>query len=158
MEALRAMSKAPHYANVVADEAKFIDRSSMVLLLVHDHVIKDGAVPNGAVKNIEFVAHRPGMAIEDFQRYWREVHGPLAAHIRQIRRYVQSHVRPGAYKAGKPPKYDGCALTWFDSVEAMRDSARSEAYARTRADEDNFLDLAGGHLPFIITREHVIVG
>jgi len=157
MAALRAMSNSPHYAHVVADEARFIDRASMVLLLVEDHVIKHGAIPADAVKNIEFVSHRPGMAIEDFQRYWREVHGPLATHITQIRRYVQSHVRLGAYKAGKPPKYDGCALTWFESVAAMRDSARSPAYARTRDDEANFLDTAGGHLPFIITREHVIV-
>lgn len=155
MAALRAMSQSPHYQNVAADEAKFIDRSSMVLLLVDDHAIKNGPIPANAVKNIEFVSHRPGMGIEVFQAYWRDVHGPLATHITQIRCYVQSHVRPGAYKAGKPPKYDGCALTWFDSVEAMRESARSEAYARIRADEANFLP--DGHLPFIITKEHVIV-
>jgi len=30
---------------------------------------------------VEFVTHKPGMAIDEFQRYWLEVHGPLAAAI-----------------------------------------------------------------------------
>ena len=37
----------------------------------------------------------------------------------------------------------------------MRESARTDAYARTRADEANFI--APGELPFIITREHVVI-
>ena len=64
---------------------------------------------------------------------------PLAARITQLRRYVQSHVRPGAYEAGRAPRYDGLAVTWFDDTAAMRASAGSEAYARTREDEPNFI-------------------
>jgi hypothetical protein len=51
--------------------------------------------------------------------------------------------------------YDGVAITWFDDTQAMRESATTPEYARTRADEVNFI--APGRLPFIITREHVIV-
>jgi uncharacterized protein (TIGR02118 family) len=94
------------------------------------------------------------MSIEAFQRYWREVHGPLAAQITTVRRYVQSHTRPSAYEGGRSPVYDGAAVTWFDDTPAMRASAASPEYARVRADEANFI---APNPPFIITREHVIV-
>ena len=110
--------------------------------------------PAGGVKNIEFVTHKPGMPIAAFQRYWREVHGPLAALIPVIRRYVQSHTRASAYEGGRVPAYDGAAITWFDDTAAMRASALTAEYARTRADEANFVT---PDPPFIITREHVIV-
>ena len=44
-------------------------------------ISKDGIIPDSdsAVKNIEFVNRRPGMALEPFRAYWRNVHGPLAA-------------------------------------------------------------------------------
>jgi uncharacterized protein (TIGR02118 family) len=83
------------------------------------------------------------------------VHGPLGAAIPVVRRYVQSHTRRAIYDSGKTPLYDGVALTWFDDTQAMRESATTPEYARTRADEVNFI--APGRLPFIITTEHVIV-
>ena len=92
---------------------------------------------------------------EAFQHYWRTVHGPIAAEIPVIRRYVQSHTRLAGYKRDPQPAYDGLAITWFDSVDAMRESAITPAYERTRADEPNFID--GARLSFIITREHVII-
>ena len=156
LETLRRLNASPEYAAVLADEARFIDSARRVFLLCDEHTIVDGPVPAGAVKNVEFVTRKPGMPVADFQRYWREVHGPLAAHIPSIRRYVQNHVRPGGYRDGRQPAYDGLAVTWFESTDAMREGARSEAYVRTRADEPNFID--AGRLPIIITAEHVIVG
>ena len=137
------------------DEAKFIDRSTMKTLVTDEHLIKDGPLPEGCVKNVEFVHRRPDLDVEEFQRYWREVHGPLASEIPVILRYVQSHCRRGGYANGRQPPCDGIAITWFESTAAMRESARSDAYARTRADEPNFI--APGELPFIITREHVVI-
>jgi hypothetical protein len=46
------------------------------------------------------------------------------------------------------------AITWFDDTAAMRASAASPEYTRVRADEPNFV---APDLPFVITREHVIV-
>jgi uncharacterized protein (TIGR02118 family) len=154
--ALREMAASAAYKAVEADEANFIDRPSMALILTDEHVIKDGPVPVDGVKNIEFVTHKPGMEIAAFQEYWRGVHGPLAAKIPSIKRYVQSHTRLAGYQRGTPPAWDGLAITWFDSVDAMRAGASSQAYRDTRADEPNFID--EGKLSFIITREHVIVG
>ncbi len=155
--AFREMSTSPAYEAVIADEAVFIDRGAMVLLLVTEHVIKDGPIPRGGVKNIEFVRHKAGMAIPAFQRYWREVHGPIAAEIPMIRRYVQSHTRLAGYDRTPPPAFDGLAITWFKSVAAMREAATTPAYRRTRADEANFI-ATDRDPPFIITKEHVIVG
>jgi len=153
--AMRALAGTAAYAAVQADEANFIERATMGLLITEEHVIKDGAAPTDGVKNIEFVTHEPGMSVEAFQRYWREVHGPLAALIPMVRRYVQSHTRRAAYEGGRVPAYDGVAITWFDDTDAMRRSATTPEYARVRADEANFITPAP---PCIITKEHMIVG
>ena len=152
--AMRALAATPEYAAVQADEARFIERSTMGLIVTEDHVITDGAAPAGGVKNVEFLTRRPDLGVEAFQKYWREVHGPLAARIPVLRRYVQSHTRRSAYDGGRTPRWDGVALTWFDDTRAMRVSATTAEYARVRADEANFL---APDPPFIITREHLIV-
>ena len=154
-QAMAALRGTKEIAAVEADEAVFIDRGTMRLILAEEHVIKDGPAPPGGAKNVEFVTRKPGLAVQDFQRYWRETHGPLAAQIPMIRRYVQSHTRPSAYERGRTPAYDGVAITWFDDTRAMRASAGTAQYARVRADEPNFI--APGDAPFIITTEHVIV-
>jgi len=153
--ALRALTGTAELAAVEADETHFIAPGGQVRVHTEEYVIKDGPVPVGGVKNIEFVRKRGDLDVAAFQRYWREVHGPLGASIETVLRYVQCHTRAGAHGRAIPPPYDGFALTWFRDTAAMRESARSPQYAATRADEDNFLSVP---LDFIITREHVIVG
>ncbi len=153
--AMRALAGSAAYAAVRADEAQFIDHDTMKLVITEEHVIKDGPMPADGVKNVEFVHKKPGIDVAAFQTYWRQTHGPIAARIATIRRYVQSHARRSAYEGGRAPACDGFAITWWDDVDGMRASAASPEYARTRADEPNFLDVA--RLSFIITREHVIV-
>ena len=155
VDAIRALDGTDMLRAVQEDEAKFIDRSTMKTLVTDEHLIKDGERPDGCVKNIEFVHRRPDLGVDEFQRYWREVHGPLAREISVILRYVQSHCRRGGYANGRQPPCDGIAITWFASTAAMRESARTDAYARTRTDEANFI--SPGELPFIITREHVVI-
>lgn len=147
--------RSAEFAAARADEDTFLDRARMVTMPVDVHVIKDGAVPANAVKNIEFVNRRADMALEPFRSYWRNVHGPLAAKIPSIRRYEQNHLALGEYQNGASPPYDGLAITWFASTAEMRSGAGTPEYAATRADEANFLP--GGHLPIIITREHVVL-
>jgi len=154
-KAMHALRGTTEIAAVEADEVRFIDGPTKRVIVTDEHVIKDGPVPAGAAKNVEFVTRKPGLALPDFQRYWQEIHGPLAARIPMIRRYVQSHTRPSAYERGRTPAYDGVATTWFDDTQAMRASAATTQYARVRDDEPNFI--APGDAPFIITTEHVIV-
>src|ERR1700687_3713270 len=124
--ALRAMTQSPHHAAVQADEARFIDRAGMGVIITEDHVVKDGAAA-------------PGIPVEEFQRHWLLVHGPIAAAIPALRRYVQSHTRRSAYEAGRIPTYDGAAITWYDSADAFRAAAAGAQHPRV-----------GGHRPSLL--------
>lgn len=145
----------PIWNMLVADEEKFIDRSSLQLLLVEEHVMKDGPVVADGFKIIEFIHRRPGMSVEDYRHHWRHVHGPLGAQIPNVRRYIQNHPRMSAYANGRTPCYDGYAMVWFDSMDAMRASPDHPEYAETIADEANFMD--HDRLDFLITKEHRIM-
>ncbi|MGH1492535.1 MAG: EthD family reductase [Acidimicrobiales bacterium] len=154
-EALAAITATEEFAAAKQDEANFIDTGNLIELVVDDHVIKDGPFPHGGIKNIEFVKLSSDLSPQEAHRYWREVHGPIAASIPTMARYVQSHTRMGAYDRPEPPPFDGVALTWWDGIEAMRASATSPELAATRADEPNFLGVTPD---VILTTEHVIVG
>jgi uncharacterized protein (TIGR02118 family) len=97
------------------------------------------------------------MDVAGFQRYWREVHGPLAAANPYLRRYVQCHVRPGAYGRSEQPRWDGVPMTWFDSWDDLRASAGTPELAATRADEANFMADPGGRLPFAVVTERPVM-
>ena len=129
-----------------------LDPATVACLVVEEHVAKPGQVPAAFVKSYELVTKRPDLDRDEFDRYWAQVHGPLAATIPTIRRYVQAHLSPGTRDAGTAP-CDGLAITWFDDAAGMRAGAATEAYAKTRADEENFL---AGELPFVITTERTV--
>lgn len=131
---------------------ELLDPASIALLISEPHVAKDEPVGASYVKNYEVVTKLPAMDRAEFDRYWIEVHGPLAAQIPTIRRYVQAHLAPGFRDSGRAP-FDGLAITWWDDVNAMREGTTYPVYELTRADEANFLD---GELPFVITTEKVI--
>ena len=150
-----AARASPEFAAAEREADQMMDQTRVVRMPVEVHVIKDGDIPAGAVKNIEFVNRRPGMALEPFRAYWREVHGPIASRIPVLRRYEQNHLARSAYDGAEPP-YDGLAITWFASTADMKSGTRTPEYAVTRADEPHFLP--AGHLPIIITREHVLKG
>jgi uncharacterized protein (TIGR02118 family) len=155
-EAFDAAAASPEFGIASRDLSEFTDVSRTVVMPVDVHVIKDGAIPEGAVKNIEFVNRRPGIALDAFRRYWREVHGPIASRIAVVRRYEQNHVKAAVYAISGSVPFDGLAITWFGSTAEMKRGTTTPEYAITRADEPNFLP--DGHLPIIITREHVIIG
>lgn len=142
------------FKRAAGDLEQLVDHQKLIEMPVDVHVIKDLPIPPGAVKNIEFVNRRPGMALEPFRSYWIDVHGPIAAEIPVLHRYEQNHVKASAY-AGGDPVYDGLAVTWFASTADMKRGTTSQAYTAAREDEPHFLP--DGHLPIIITREHEIV-
>jgi len=127
-----------------------VDHAASLVMKVDVHRVKNRPVPPGAVKNIEFVNRLPSMEIKAFRGYWRKVHGPLAASIPPILRYEQNHLWLECYETELASRFDGLAITWFESTQAMREGAKTPEYAATRADEGNFLP---GHLPIIIARE-----
>jgi uncharacterized protein (TIGR02118 family) len=153
--AMRKIADLPEARAVNADGPVFMDMRKSGLLLTHEHVVKDGAISPAMVKYIAFARRKPGMDVEAYQAYWKEHHGPLAAKIPVVHRYVQSHVLLSAYRSGLVPIYDGVAETWFDDTAAMRVSQTTPEYHAVRADEPNFID--PDNLAFIIAREHVML-
>lgn len=132
------------------------DPQSSTAMTVNVHRIKDHEISDDPVKNIEFVNRKPGMAIGPFRDYWRGIHGPIGSEIPSIQRYEQNHVVLSSYDGPTLPRFDGLAITWFESTAAMREGATSEAYRVTRDDEANFLP--NGHLPIIIVKEVLRAG
>ena len=110
-EAYDRFLRSPEFAAARADENGFLDTARTVVMPVDVHVIKDGRIPDNAVKNIEFVNKRSGMALEPFRAYWRNVHGPLASKIPLLHRYEQNHLALSEYAKSEAPAYDGLAIT-----------------------------------------------
>lgn len=91
------------------------------------------------VKLIYCISKRPELSVEEFQRYWRETHGPIAGRIPGLRRYVQCHVVPELY-GRQTPAYDGAAELWFDDLDALRAAMQSPEVKAALEDEKNFID------------------
>ncbi|MGD9754409.1 MAG: EthD family reductase [Acidimicrobiia bacterium] len=155
--AMRTLVDTDAYRTLMADEPNLMDLATRHEMLVDEHVIIDGAEPAGGFKFVTLVKRRPDLPVDEFQEYWRTVHGPLAARNPYIARYVQNHVRRRFYDGGRTAVWDGAAVTWFRSKEDMRASAQTPELAATRADEANFLADAGHGLPFFVMQERIIV-
>lgn len=147
-QALRVSGASREFAAVKADESGFLDLSSLGSLVTEEVVVVDGAEPAGGVKLIAFLNRRSDLDAEAFRAYWRDRHGPLAAKVPGIVRYVQCHVTPGIYRAGREPKFDGVPISSFADAEALRASGSTPQYEAVRRDEANFL--APRALPFVI--------
>jgi uncharacterized protein (TIGR02118 family) len=76
---------------------------------------------------------------EQFRRYFRDVHGPLAMAIPSVRRYVQNFAEPDERR---DPAWDAVIEFWFDDRAAMEAAWHSEAGIRATQDNANCLDLA----------------
>jgi uncharacterized protein (TIGR02118 family) len=107
------------------------------------------------VKLIYCISKKPELTIEEFQRYWRDTHGPIAGAIPGLRRYVQCHTAPETY-ASRPPGFDGAAELWFDDLDALRAAMRSPEVAAAVEDEKNFIDHS--RVASFITVEKPVVG
>jgi uncharacterized protein (TIGR02118 family) len=81
---------------------------------------------------------RSDLTREEFRRYFRETHGPLAAAIPGVRRYVQNFVEPDERRN---PPWDAVMEFWFDDRGAMERAWQSEERRRATQDNANCLDL-----------------
>lgn len=105
------------------------------------------------IKVCELVTRRPGLSVEEFQAYWRDVHAPIVAAIGGIRRYVQCHPLLSGYRSGQLV-FDGVAEIWVDDKAALAAMAQTAEFAAAKADEANFIDT--GALIELVVDEHVI--
>ncbi len=154
-QAMKSLAGSPEYAAVLADEPNFIDRSTMQSIVTDEHVIKDLPAPANGIKSITLMTRKDGMAIDAFRAYWLDVHGPSCAAVPAVLRYVQNATRRSIYDSGRRPAFDGAAMTWFDSLDALRAAAPTPEFARLREDVERFV--AQDRSPTVLTQEHLIV-
>jgi uncharacterized protein (TIGR02118 family) len=106
------------------------------------------------VKLIYCLRRLPHLSREEFQRYWRENHGPLVSSFRDtmhLRRYVQCHtfafdwLDSSQTITGRPEPFDGVAELWWESFEdfspSIPDEARTKVDMALYQDECKFIDI-----------------
>lgn len=81
---------------------------------------------------------KPDMSGDDFRDYWKNTHGPIAAKMPGLKKYVQNHSLPDPGE-GEPP-VAGIAEVYFDSVEAMQEALSSPEGEAALGDLPNFTD------------------
>jgi len=79
---------------------------------------------------------KEGMAREEFRRYLKDVHAPMAKEMPGLRGYVQNHALPDP--EGNEPPYDGFVELYFDYQEAMEEALATQEGEATLADLPNF--------------------
>ncbi len=80
------------------------------------------------LKFMVVVCKRPDMSGEEFRRYLRDVHGPLAKKLPGLKRYVQNFVAPDAKR--KPPAWDAVIELYFEDRVSMEAAWASPEGAR----------------------------
>lgn len=87
------------------------------------------------VKKDDWTQHR-------FEKYWREVHGPLASAVKGIRRYVQSEIRDQILRKDITElnfPVSGIAEVWYDSIQSMHEARQSPEGQALLADGAKFI-------------------
>ena len=95
------------------------------------------------------------MSVDEFSRYWHDIHGPIGRRIPGLRRLVQSHAirHPDGMR---PPTYDGMPELSFDDLAALQAAQQSPQWQASSADQDNFIDKTRTAL--FLTEEREITG
>ena len=119
------------------------------------------------IKVVMAIRRRADVPPEEFHRYWREEHGPLARRLLEplnLRRYVQTHTLDADVNAqlaatrGTFEAFDGVAELWWDSLDDMLAAFGSEdgqhANTALAEDEARFIDLERSSL--FLAEEQVI--
>ncbi len=90
------------------------------------------------IKLIVMLKRRSDLTHEQFLKYWRETHAPLALKLFTAqRKYVHNYCV--ASPLGEPA-FDGVAEVWVDDIETLMAFASSEEASKLNEDEKKFLD------------------
>jgi uncharacterized protein (TIGR02118 family) len=100
-----------------------------------------------SIKLVSCLHRKSILTQEQFQQHWGEYHASLMLRVKHLREYVQYPTlgnnpmsRP---KVGSESPYDGFEVTYWDSVEKLREIVKSDPdYARAHDDRENFIDMS----------------
>lgn len=123
------------------------------------------------IKLVYCLRRLPELSRGDFQRYWRETHGPLVrdrAAALGIKRYVQVHTLDSplnealrASRGSESEIYDGVAELWWENTEALAAGTSTpegrQAARELFEDEKRFIDFARS-LVFVAEENPVVDG
>ena len=112
---------------------------------------------------------RADVSAEEFHTYWKDRHGPLVVSLAPtlgIRQYRQLHATDSpagtAIAAGRgcaPTEWDGVALIWIDSEQALAEAVTTPEGAAAAAalleDERRFIDLA--RCEVFLSEDHTLI-
>ena len=140
------------------DDRQLFDRSDTwpmhlkrASIVTTEKVIVEGETSPSMVKLILLVSRLPGLTIEQFTEHWEQVHGPLAAKLPGLRRYVQNHPVLEAYGV-RGMSHDGYAELWFDDLAGLQAACASSEWAAVR---ENSAMLFADPRGIVIARETV---
>jgi uncharacterized protein (TIGR02118 family) len=109
------------------------------------------------IKAISVAYKKAGLSDADFDKYWREVHGPLFAKYAEkmgVKKYAQNHL---VRLAGVDYEGDGIAESWFEDLASLK---AFDAWMKTKAareigeDASKFLEFGKGRT--YIANEYII--
>ncbi|MEH6759088.1 MAG: EthD domain-containing protein [Parasphingorhabdus sp.] len=88
------------------------------------------------IRTVALIERKTDITRDLFSRYWRDVHGVMAARIPGFARYTQYHVTPKkGHETGK--NFEGIALVSFATEEARGGLANSAVTRHIHRDEQN---------------------
>ncbi|MGE0386818.1 MAG: EthD domain-containing protein [Gammaproteobacteria bacterium] len=131
-----------------------LPRTRVTVIAARELAVIDGPEVRGGSDGIKgwfFSSRRPGMSVADFQRHWRDVHGPLVVPSPGITRYVQYHPCPETYDTRLTPRFDSLAELSFPDADAkLRFDTSEHSTVHQRNDLPNLWDMSGGAMRFYI--------
>jgi uncharacterized protein (TIGR02118 family) len=103
------------------------------------------------IKAIGTAYRKEGFTMEEFMRYWIDVHGPISAKAPGLRGYVVSEV---IRRARGHLESDAFVEQWFDDLESLDRANESEEVALAWEDVANYAEPCG---TFWVTKQHVLI-
>jgi uncharacterized protein (TIGR02118 family) len=99
-----------------------------------------------SLKKIALLQPHKDLSREQFERYWREVHGPLVSqspgYLQYRLRYIQNQWLPVGPQ-GLPPTWAGAAEFWLPADNEDEFATTAIYQQRIRPDEARFIDFGG---------------
>jgi uncharacterized protein (TIGR02118 family) len=103
------------------------------------------------IKTIGTAYRREDFSMEEFMRYWLDVHAPLSAKAPGLRGYVVSEV---LRRTRGGLETDAFVEQWFDDEAALEAAGASPEVAAAWADVPNYAQTTG---TFWVVKEHILV-